>query len=119
VFLALFCDESHNIWGIVRHLRMTQCGHFMMGTMRIGSQQITMSGTYGDDGLPDNIEKISEANRKYLTPVPPALKEAFWKGGGHNSAGAEAQEMYNWGMSILSPQQRANIARGSGGNLKW
>jgi len=49
-FLALFCDrEQKNIWGIVRYARMTQCGQFMMGSMQIGSQQITMSGTYGDD----------------------------------------------------------------------
>jgi hypothetical protein len=102
-FLALFCDKDHNIWGIVRYVRMTQCGHFMMGSMRIGSQQITMSGTYGDDGLPDDIEKISEANRKYLMPMPPDLVAVFWRpgNGGHNDAGAEGPAMRDWGRIIM------------------
>jgi hypothetical protein len=103
-FLALFCDrEQKNIWGIVRYVRMTQLGQFMMGSMKIGSQQITMSGTYGDDGLPDDIEKISEANRKYLTPMPPDLVEVFWRpgNGGHNSAGAEGPAMHEWGRLIM------------------
>jgi len=99
-FLCLFSDDNHNLWGVVRRCSMQQCGHFMMGSIRVGTQTLTMSGTYGSDGLPEDIEKVHEENKKYLTPVREELKKIFWKGGGWNSAGAEAMDMHNWGKQI-------------------
>jgi len=106
-FLAVFCDHDHNLWGIVRFVKMSQLGNFMMGSMKIGSQKVTLSGTYGSDGLPMDLEKILPENRKLLCPVPPELKEKFWKGGGHNSAGSEAFDMLEWGRSIMNPLKKS------------
>lgn len=36
-----------------------------------------------------------------LHPVPPDLTEAFWRGGGHNSAGAEGPAMRQWAENNL------------------
>ena len=79
----------------VRSVRMSQCGHFMMGSAQLGKHRITLSGSYGADGLtidPDSYPGLWET----LLPVPDELAEKFWQGGGHNSAGSEGPAMRAW-----------------------
>ena len=100
-FLAVFCGKDQSkLYGVVRRCALRQLGHWMIGRIRVGSQTLTVSGTYGEDGLPLDLDKVEESNRRFLAPVPPELVEAFWKGGGHNCAGTEAPAMHAWGLSL-------------------
>ena len=105
---------------LVRHARLSQTGQFMMGHVDVVIPEprevlgITLSGTYGSDGLPievtlmreyDLVEgeaKPRDASAKAarlwekLHPLPDELVVQFWKGGGHNSAGAEGPALHAW-----------------------
>ena len=83
--------------GIVRKVALQQFGHFMMGTARIKGHSITVSGSYGGDGLPVRVP-----HECFLlgTEVPPDLFDAWNYGGGWNSAGSEAPAMRKWALSL-------------------
>lgn len=109
-FLIVFCDHNLRIaldnggtawrlYACVRSVRLSQCGHFMMGSTRIGGTTITLSGTYGADGLPIDLDKLLLDDRKHLVAVPDALARIFWVGGGHNTPGREALSMLRWALS--------------------
>jgi len=101
-FLVIFNQESGGeLRAIVRHARMRQCGHWMMAGVKVGDQQITLSGEYGGDGLPvANQEKTTALwNRLHVLPVE--LAEAFWNGGGHNSSGKEGPAIRAWAQKNL------------------
>jgi hypothetical protein len=87
------------LYAIVRHARLSQLGHFMMGTVRIADCKVTISGAYGSDGLPMDMEKLTPRARALLVPVPDALARIFWSGGGHNAPGKEAVAMRRWATS--------------------
>ena len=78
---------------LVRHARLSQMGHWMMGVMRVGSYEITLSGSYGGDGLPCSVPP---AVFEQGMDVPQELIDAWNVGGGHNSAGSEASAMRAW-----------------------
>lgn len=83
--------------GIIRKVALHQCGHWMMGRTRIGQASLSLSGTYGSDGLPLTVDKcIWERGES----VPDELEEKFWKSDGHNSAGSEGPDFYVWGREI-------------------
>jgi hypothetical protein len=83
---------------IVRYVRLRQLGHFMMGSARVGKTRLTLSGSYGHDGLPVTVpDEVYEAG----APLPPELYEAWNKGGGWNSAGSEAEAMRRWAKQNL------------------
>lgn len=121
---------------VVRHVRMRQCGHFMMGSATVGPFRLTLSGTYGHDGLPLSPEdgkvpkgtpfaEDPETGAKNLWarlhPMPDELVEAFWKGGGHNTGGSEMPLLKEWALEHLAelrgvpgakkPQPRRKIYR--------
>jgi len=77
----------------VRHVSMKQFGHWMMGKARIHNQSITMSGSYGCDGLPVTVK-----NEIYKTglDLPEELYNAWKNGGGWNCAGSEAKAICDW-----------------------
>jgi hypothetical protein len=96
-FLMVASDpDSRDLYGCVRKVAMEQCGHWMMGAARIAGERVGLSGAYGDDGLPMNFEKLTPAQRRAFIKIPDDLAEVFWKGGGHNSAGSEAEAMVEW-----------------------
>jgi len=64
---------------IVRHARLRQWGHWMMGTVPIGQERVTLSGCYGSDGLPC---QVSESVWNRMHPVPSDIERTFWAGGG-------------------------------------
>jgi hypothetical protein len=97
-FLLLVQDRDiplgpDNFRALVRKVAMRQCGHFMMGVARINGKSLTVSGSYGGDGLPMDVDK--DVYDKGVD-VPRRLYDLCSKGGGWNSAGSEAQEMRRW-----------------------
>lgn len=89
------------LYACVRHVSLRQCGHFMMGSARIAGQSITVSGSYGSDGLPGDYETLTPAARAKLCQLPADLTDTFWRGGGHNSAGNEAPAMQKWALAVF------------------
>ncbi len=78
----------------VRYAHLAQCGHFMMGSVRVGAHRIVLSGTYGGDGLPCDCPTLDLWERLYK--VPPFLQRLFWSGGGHNTGGHEMPALHQW-----------------------
>lgn len=95
--LLLQTAADSTIYGAVRKIALQQCGHWMMGTARILCKSYTVSGSYGNDGLPMTVDTIPP-DAKIL---PPELYEAWNKGGGWNGAGSEALEMAEWARKEL------------------
>lgn len=105
--IAETCAPS-NTYAIVRKVAMEQCGHFMMGHARIG-QWRSVSGTYGNDGLPLGIP--ADALPADAVPLPRELYDAWNKGGGHNSAGSEADAMRTWAIETFLKGQSLRARR--------
>jgi hypothetical protein len=81
---------------VVRKVALQQFGHWMMGVARIGNQSITMSGSYGADGLSKTVP--DEIYDNYGIDLPQELYDAWNHGGGWNSAGNEAPAMREWAI---------------------
>lgn len=90
--------HTKEIRAIVRKVSMHQCGHFMMGSARIGGKTISLSGSYGGDGLTVTVDQDIFDR---AIPLPAELYEAWSKGGGWNSAGNEAPDMRTWALANL------------------
>lgn len=92
---------ASNKWplrAIVRYARLRQCGHYMMGTAKIGKHRIILSGSYGGDGLPKSVpDEVYEAG----VELPRELYDAWNTGGGWNSAGSEAPAMRTWALDTF------------------
>lgn len=107
-FLMLITREDKEcsaleVRGLVVHTKMEQCGQFMGGSARVLGERIPLSGTYGNDGLTRDVsQKVWEMG----TPIPPALYDAWNKGGGWNSAGSEGPAMLDWGISLYQSKKR-------------
>lgn len=85
--------------GLVRKVALHQTGHFMMGSARVHGKRICISGCYGSDGLP---REVDQETYDRATPMPAELEAAFWQGGGHNSCGSEADALLAWGQSLMA-----------------
>lgn len=88
-------DRINDIRAIVRKVALSQFGHWMMGTARAFNHSITISGSYGSDGLPKTVDK--EVYDRAV-PLPQYLYDAWNNGGGWNSAGKEAPLMRQWAI---------------------
>lgn len=88
----------------LRGVRLIQFGHWMMGSARLGKTRLTISGAYGSDGLPVDVEKVPYDK---MMPLPADLERAFWNGGGHNSAGSEAVPLRAWALSNAAALRKA------------
>lgn len=96
-------DRKAKIRGIVRHVKMHQIGHFMMGTMIVAGHKITLSGTYGSDGLACDVpHEVYELG----VDLPDELYEAWNKGEGWNEAGKEGLAMFDWGKIKVMKQRK-------------
>jgi len=110
-FLCLLsCDDlpigPDNFRGIIVATKLSQFGHWMMGSCKIEGHKLTLSGTYGEDGLtmtvPHDIFELG-------TPLPPELFEAWSKGRGWNDAGSEGLSIRQWAidnMKVIKTKQR-------------
>ena len=90
--------DSNNFRALVRKVALQQMGNWMMGTARVKNTSITISGSYGGDGLPISV---SEEIYDLGTPVPQYLYDLWDKGEGWNSCGSEATEMRAWAIKNL------------------
>jgi hypothetical protein len=90
--------DGRELRACVRTVRLEQCGQFMMGCVMVGPHKITLSGCYGDDGLPGNPDPYPGLWEK-LMPLPPELVDEFWKGGGHNTSGSEGPAVQAWAIA--------------------
>ena len=114
---------------LVRHVRMYQCGHWMMANITIGGFNMVLSGAYGSDGLPkslmhhfpDNAEPgkasvLTDEEKEWLweqlVPIPQELQDAFWNGGGHNCAGPEGPLFRAWAKKNLKKLRKRIPKRG-------
>ena len=95
-------SNSYKIRGLVRYVRMKQFGNWMMGTARILNTSITLSGSYGSDGLPCSVP---DAVYDLGVELPDELYQAWNKGGGWNGAGSEAQGMKHWALKTFPKTQ--------------
>lgn len=97
-FLLLLQPREHegaardNTYAIVRSVALRQLGHWMMGIARVGAQRVSVSGAYGNDGLPITIDTLP----KDAVKLPGELYDAWNKGEGWNSCGKEAPAMRAW-----------------------
>ena len=133
-FLMVFClKPGGELRALVRHVRMSQFGHFMMARLKVKSPEAKaendtvadfdkdrnpsfyrvadghyyfgLSGTYGDDGLPMSAEEYPGLWEQ-LHPLPSDLVEKFWAGDGHNDAGSEALAMHTWAVENVARLSR-------------
>lgn len=101
-FLLLIDDDATKdcLYAIVREVAMEQCGQFMMGTARVYGHSLTVSGTYGNDGLPIHLDrlpaKVQNKIRAEMVRLPDELYAAWANGGGWNSSGREGPSMQQW-----------------------
>jgi len=91
-------EDTHELRACVRTVSLHQCGHWMMGNAVVGPHKITLSGCYGQDGLPDDPDPYPGLWEK-LMPLPKELEEVFWKGGGHNTCGSEGPAVHEWAVA--------------------
>lgn len=94
--------DGRKLYAVVRYCSLRQMGHWMMGTIRIAGQPITISGSYGGDGLPRDYEDLSLKARSKVIEVPKDIEDAFWAGGGHNCAGSEATVIRQWAKKAFA-----------------
>lgn len=92
-------NGAESIRAMVRQVSMRQLGHFMMGTARVKGQSLTMSGSYGSDGLPKTVQ---DTIWEQAIPLPAELYAAWNTGGGWNGAGSEAEAMRQWALENLA-----------------
>jgi len=93
-------DGPHNAEGTyacVRRVALRQLGHFMMGRVNLGGKWHTVSGAYGNDGLPMDVEKLPSDAK----PLPSRLYDMWNRGGGHNGVGNEALDMRDWARRVF------------------
>ncbi len=85
------CNAS-NTYAIVRKVALHQCGNFMMGRANLCGKWRVVSGAYGSDGLPMDVDQLpSDA-----VLLPQALYDAWNNGGGWNGSGNEAPDLRTW-----------------------
>ena len=96
-------SNSYLIRALVRYTRLRQCGHWMMGTVRIEDHSLTVSGSYGGDGLPTSVP---DELYSLGVDVPTELVDAWSNGGGWNGAGSEAGAMREWALKTFPRPKR-------------
>lgn len=74
----------------------------MMGSANLNGKWLTISGDYGNDGLPMDVPLPHDA-----IPLPDDLAEAYWNGDGWNCAGREAPLLREWAIDQFSFNRRA------------
>lgn len=107
-FLVLFQREGDRagkpeLRAAVRHVRMSQCGCWMMGHVMLGGLRVGLSGSYGSDGLPCTAPAWLFDQ---LTPLPPEVAAEYWAGDGWNSSGKEGPTLRAWALENLSRLRR-------------
>ena len=90
---------SDNFRALVRKVALRQFGHWMMGNAKVKGHSITLSGSYGGDGLPVTIEH--DEIYDVAIPIPRELYNKWNNGKGWNSCGNEASDMKEWAVKTF------------------
>jgi hypothetical protein len=91
-----------SLYACVRYARLRQCGHFMMGSVRVGPKRLILSGNYGNDGLPEIDFKDSPELEPYCIPVPDDLAAAFWADDSYHVGGVTIQQrLREWALQAF------------------
>lgn len=99
--------KDREIRCLVRRVTMKQLGHWMMATWDHDGYKLSLSGTYGGDGLPiataARDEKAAFVRKLWdqLNPVPPDILALFWNDDGHNSCGKNGPAIRDWAVANL------------------
>lgn len=120
-FLLMLCKDNE-YRAVVRKVALRQLGPWMMGTAMVHGYSLTVSGSYGNDGLPVDCDTDAQYGAAYVTSsvgvkdegasirkkmaldklwqesvaIPAELIAAWIDGGGHNGAGTERDAMREW-----------------------
>ena len=99
-FLMLMVTPNaprNKVRGLVRFVRMHQLGNFMMARLTVkaggASHKLSLSGCYGSDGL---LLDVPQEVYDLGVDLPSHLYDKWAKGGGHNGAGSEGIDIYEW-----------------------
>ena len=122
-----------HIWCCVRSVRMRQCGHWMMGHVDLAGFHFSLSGGFGNDGMPHNWKEMIQTGPKseenpggkwdhrqlkpdevkllkddYLLMMPEELSTRYWRSDdGHNSVPPSvAGDIRKWAEQNLKELQR-------------
>lgn len=122
-----YAPHTHNrvagLYACIRQVAMSQCGHFMMGSARVGPDRLILSGPYGSDGLPENYDRLSPGARSRFTRVPDAIAALYWypASPGHNGSGSEARAMAAYARVLANPDRwpQDNPLIGAGSDSGW
>lgn len=88
-FLILF-SMNKEIRCLVRKVALRQCGQFMMGSVTVAGEYISLSGQYGGDGLPNDPPTAAFWER--LHPLPDDIAADYWK----SENGSAEEAIRNW-----------------------
>lgn len=105
-------EKFLRIYACVRPVTLKQLGHWMMGSVKIAGIEITLSGEFGNDGLPKCLADFSDADQDRLldnlAEMPTDIAHQYWNSSGHNCVGPTADVIRNWAISTpaLWPPRR-------------
>lgn len=93
-------DGGHKapIHAAVRFTSLRQLGPFMMGHARVKGHTLSLSGAYGNDGLPCTVSQEIYAQG---APLPPELFHAWKTGDGWNGPGTEGPALRAWAKELI------------------
>lgn len=99
-YLALWSGDAKDpqtgkprLYATVRSCALHQLGHWMMGTIRVAGQSVTVSGPCGSDGLPMDLSKLTPTAQAKLIEVPADVAAVYWADNGHNDIGQPAEDV--------------------------
>ena len=113
-------DQPRELRALVRSVRLEAFGNFMMGRCKLklpkedGLLTITLSGTFGGDGLPISIPRAGDVGElpsrlwPLLPQLPDELVEDFWT----NEEGAGHEKIREWVEKHLKELRRLRRPEG-------
>jgi len=113
-YMAIFQDYHRKLYAACRYVKLSQCGHYMVGKFRIGNISITVSGEAGNNGLPLWLIDYSCKSIpfiKFLTEIPDDLVELYWDSEGHNEIGPTSVQLRSWAARTFKPTKMMRSAQ--------
>lgn len=121
-FLMIFDHPDDKNFGkdreircLIKQVHMKQLGQWMMAIWMHDGFKLSLSGTYGGDGLPistaGNPEKAAFVRKLWdqLHPVPPEIVTLFWNDDGHNSSGKNGKAIHEWASEGINEYAKLRV----------
>lgn len=100
-------SKKRELCCLVKNVHMRQVGNWMMALVTFPSYVLSLSGSYGGDGLP--CSPHSDDGRNWLRQlwprlhvVPPEIVDLFWNDNGHNSSGKNGPAIRDWATAHIT-----------------